>query len=162
MNRNFSRPRRGMVRRDFRMGAVAPAAPQEYGAKDYFVYSIVRPAGIAPAGTDAGSFNVDQDSDFLWQKATYFVMVANDGFLDGTRPIPGITVTIKDTTSGRDIMTTPVPIPAMFGTGELPFILPVPKLLPKVSTITVNFANITDNTTYSYVGLFFHGQKLFG
>ena len=133
-----------------------------YGAKDYFVYSAILTAALAAGGTGVASFNVDKDSDFLWQKSTYFVNVGSDGFLDGTRPIPGITVTIKDTTSGRDIMTAPTPVPAMFGTGELPFILPIPKLLPKVSTITVNFANITDNTAYSYVGLFFHGQKLFG
>lgn len=140
------------------MGAPPPDA---YGAKDYFVYSATLEAGLSSGLTDNAAFNVDNDSDFMWTKATYFVSVGGAAFDASTRPIPGITVTIKDTTSGRDIMTNPVPIPAMFGTGELPFILPVPKLLPRRSTITVNFASI-DDANYGFVGLYFHGPKLFG
>lgn len=163
MNRRRNMP---AIRRRIPMGAVpGPIGPDtqgEYGAKDYFIYDASLVNGLAPAGTGADSFNIDSDADFLWQKGTYFVNVANDGFLDGTRPIPGVAVTIKDTTSGRDIMSAAVPIPAMFGSGELPFILPVAKLMPKTTTIQVNFANITDNTTYTFIGLYFHGQKLFG
>lgn len=140
-----------------RMGQIPMGpAPAQYGAKDYFIYSVVLPTGIAVGGTTSGSFNVDNDSDFLWQKGTYFA----NGDSENTPPV--VTVTIKDTTSGRDLMTAAVPIPAMFGTGELPFILPVPKLLPKTSTITVNFANISAAENYSYLALEFHGQKLFG
>lgn len=134
--------------------------PDQYGAKDYFVYSAVLNGGLASGATDVASFNVDKDSDFLWTKATYWA-TDGTGVTSATRLIPGVTITIKDTTSGRDIMTAPVPIPAMFGTGELPFILPVPKLLPATSTITVNFASL-DDANYSYIGLFFHGPKLFG
>lgn len=135
--------------------------PDQYGAKDYFVYSALLTGGLGTGETDVASFNVDKDSDFLWTKGTFFALVGGAAITADTRPIPGVTVTIKDTTSGRDIMTAPVPIPAMFGTGELPFILPVPKLLPATSTITVNFASI-DDASYSYIGLFFHGPKLFG
>lgn len=136
--------------------------PDQYGAKDYFIYSAVLTGGLSTGSTDVSSFNVDKDSDFMWTKGTYFALLTGGAaFNAGNRPIPGITVTIKDTTSGRDLMTTPVPIPAMFGTGELPFILPVPKLLPATSTITINFASI-DDADYSFVGLYFHGPKLFG
>lgn len=146
-----------------RMGQIPMGAPPtQYGAKDYFIYAAVLATGIASGNTGSASFNVDNDSDFLWQKGTFFANVANDGFDSGSVPIPGVTVVIKDTTSGRDIMSQAVPISALFGTGELPFILPVPKLLPKTSTLTFSFANITDNTSYSFLGLYLHGQKLFG
>lgn len=138
----------------------APPADQ-YGAKDMFIYSAVLDGGLNTGSTDVASFNVDKDSDFLWTKGTYFASIGGVAFDYNTRPIPGITITIKDTTSGRDLMTTPVPIPSLFGTGELPFILPVPKLLPATSTITVNFASI-DDANYGFVGLYFHGPKLFG
>lgn len=140
------------------MGAPPPSA---YAAKDFFTYGIVLENGITSGSNGNGSFNVDNDSDFMWLKGTYFAAVADAQQQSATREVPGVTVTIKDTTSGRDIMNVPVAIPAMFGTGELPFILPVGKLLPKTATITVAFQNITDGD-YSYLALYFHGQKLYG
>lgn len=138
----------------------APPA-DEYGAKDMFVYCAVLDGGLATGATDVATFNVDNDSDFMWTKGTYFALIGGAAFTASSRPIPGITITIKDTTSGRDLMTNPVPIPSMFGIGELPFILPVPKLMPRKSTITINFASI-DDASYSFIGLYFHGPKLFG
>jgi hypothetical protein len=151
-----------MQRRNIPRRPINAPPPASYGAKDYFTYSIVLPATLSAGGTTSGSFNVDKDSDFMWMKGTFYADIGNATQSASSRVIPGVTVVIKDTTSGRDIMTTPVPIPAMFGTGELPFILPTPKLLPAVSTITVSFANITADGDYTYLGLFFHGQKLFG
>jgi hypothetical protein len=149
------------IRQHVPMGRRQPA-PQEYGAKDFFTYSMELPTGLANGLTNSATFTIDNDSDFLWQKSTYFVNVGDAGFNEDSRPIPGVTLVIKDTTSGREMSTTQVPISAMFGTGELPFILPVPKLLARVTTISVTFANITDDTDYSFIGLYFHGQKLFG
>ena len=104
---------------------------------------------------------LDADSDFLWQKFTVYADVGDDGQAADTAVVPGITITIKDTASGRDLMNNAVPLAALAGNGQLPFILPTPKIFQSRGTIQVNVQNITDNITYSSLYLEFIGTKLF-
>lgn len=138
----------------------APPA-NAYAAKDFFTYGIILPAELGSGETQTGSFNLDVDSDFLWQKATFYAQIGGSGQNNGNLVVPGVAVTIKETSSGRDIMTVPVPLAAIAGTGQLPFILPTPKLLPANGTIVVTFSNITGDSDYDYLGFFFEGTKLF-
>lgn len=137
------------------------AQVSKYMAKDFFVYQIGFTAALAPAGTASSQVTLDADSDFLWQKFTGYAQVASDGMTASSLVVPGVSVVITDTASGRQLMNAAVPLPALMGTGPLPFILPTPKIFQSRGTITVNITNITDNTTYSELFLDFVGTKLF-
>ena len=137
------------------------AANSKYFAKDFFVYQIGPLASLAPAASLPGNVTLDADSDFLWQKFNVFATTGNDGATQATQVVPALTITIKDTSSGRDLMNAAVPLPALAGSGQLPFILPTAKIFQARGTIAVNVANISDNETYTGIYLAFVGTKLF-
>lgn len=132
-----------------------------YVARDTFFYQISLTTDLAPAANLPGSVNIDTDSDFFWQKATAHVTSGDDGTTRSNELIPEINVTIKDATTGRDIMNGQVPMRNIFGTGEIPFILPVEKYFGARSQITMQFYNVSDNTTYTTVYVTFSGVKAF-
>lgn len=136
-------------------------AESKYFAKDFFVYQIGPFGSLAAAAQLPGNVTLDADSDFLWQKFTAYADVGDDGQTESATVVPGISITIKDTASGRDLMNAPIPLAALSGNGQLPFILPTPKIFQARGTIAVNVQNITDNTTYSSLYLCFIGTKLF-
>lgn len=131
----------------------------EYRAKDYFIYEVDF-ASIAANASSTGQINVEADSDFVWQKACYFADVAGAQQQQSTREIPLCSVLITDSGSGRQLMNSAVPLTAMFGTGDLPFILPQPKIFVARSTISVQVANFSAATTYR-IRLSFIGTKQF-
>lgn len=137
------------------------AAPSKYMAKDFFAYVIGPFGALAPAAQLPGNVTLDADSDFLWQKLTVFALIGNAGETEATQVVPGITLTIKDTASGRDLMNGPIPIPALCGNGQLPFILPTPKIFQARGTIAVNVVNVTGDDTYTNLYITFIGTKLF-
>lgn len=141
------------------MGAMQNGDP--YIARDFFTYVIAITTAIAPAGTAAGNVTLDADSDFVWQKFTAYVDVGDDGQTADLTVVPGLTLLVTDTASGRSLSNVPVPLAAYSGNGQLPFILSTPKIFKASGQITVNLLNITDNTTYSSTYLCFHGQKGF-
>lgn len=127
---------------------------------DFFVYEVDFTAGIAAGATGNGSFTVQADSDFKWLKACYFADIAVAAQTDSTRIIPLATVLITDQGSGRQLMSAAVPIPSIFGTGQIPFILPVPKIFAAKSTVGVSVVNFSAASTYN-LRLSFIGVKLF-
>lgn len=127
--------------------------------KDFFVYQEDFSA-IANGATASGNINIQADSDFVVQKLTYFADIAAAVQTDSSRVIPLVSVLVTDTGSGRNLMESALPISNLFGTGEIPFILPQPKMFLARSTITVTLANFSAATTYN-VRLSFIGYKIF-
>jgi hypothetical protein len=134
-----------------------------YVARDVFFYEInLSPAGgLAPSASIPGTVNIDTDSDFFWQKSTQHSAVASDGTTYENEELPECDITIKDATTGRDIMNAPVPISNIFGNGRIPFILPVEKYFGARSQISVTVNNVSDNKTYTSIKLTFVGIKAF-
>jgi hypothetical protein len=143
------------------MSKQAPQVPSKYFAKDFFIYQIGPFASLAPAAQLPGNVTLDADSDFLWQKFNVFATIGSAGETQATQAVPAITITIKDTASGRDLMNGPVPLPSLAGSGQLPFILPTAKIFQARGTISVNIANISGDDTYTGIYLAFIGTKLF-
>jgi len=127
--------------------------------KEFFIYNILF-TGLAGGESGSGSINIQADSDFQIQKMTYFATITNANQTDATRVIPLVTTVITDQGSGRQLMNDAVAISNMFGTGEIPFILPTPKIVQARSTINVDVNNLTSGTTYD-IRLSFIGTKLF-
>ena len=127
--------------------------------KDFYIYEEDFSA-LANGATATGSINIQADSDFVLQKLTYFADIAAAVQTDSSRVVPLVTVQITDTGSGRNLMETATPISNIFGTGEIPFILPQPKLFLARSNINITVANFSAGTTYN-LRLALIGHKVF-
>lgn len=137
-----------------------PAAPSKYMAKDFFTWQIGPLGALAPGATLPGNVTLDADADFLWQKFTCYADIANASQTAADKVIPSITINIIDGASQRALMNAAVPLAALCGDGNLPFILPTPKIFQARGTISVQIRNI-GTSTYSAVYLDFVGTKLF-
>lgn len=141
----------GQIKENFSVGG------NQYVSRDLYTYQVsFTAANLTSGATLNGSINIDADSDFVWQKAIYFADDAAADQTDSSRIIPLVTAIITDTGSGRQLMQAGVPVPSIFGTGQLPFVLPIPRLFFASSTISVQVANFNAATAYdlylSFVG----------
>ena len=111
---------------------------------------------------------IEADSSFILQKLAYFptplvfgaIAASVLGLVESQRLLPPVAIVITDTGSGRQLMPAPIPIPSLFGSGALPFILPNPRLFMRNSTIQVTFTNL-DTTNAWTVRLAFIGYKVY-
>lgn len=143
----------------------SPNDPNFYVASFMFVYEVDTltnyPNGIAPAATANLSIQVANDSDFFWSLFNVYGVVDSAGVETSTEPLPGCTIQIQNSTTGRQYMSNPVPLPNLSGGGRLPFVLPIQTLWEKQSVIQITLVNQTTDTTYSNIQLSFIGIKAF-
>ena len=135
----------------------------KYIARDYFTYELVYSTvgGLAPAATVPLTVTIDSDGDFFWTKGCVFADVANDGTTESAKEVPNLTVLITDGTTQRNMSNVPVSVPNLFGSAQLPFILPVAKYFAGRSLITLTVANVSDNKTYTSIRFSLHGVKAY-
>lgn len=126
--------------------------------QEFYTYGLVF-SGLANGTQATGVINIEADSYFKVQKLTYFADIALAAQTDSSRIVPLVTVSVTDTGSGRQLMNEAQPIPALFGTGELPFILPTPKIFKPRTSLSITIANFSSGSTYN-VRLLFNGAKL--
>lgn len=126
--------------------------------EDFYVYQATF-LPLAANGTGTDNINIQADSDFVIQKMTYAANIANAIQTDSSRVLPLVTVQITDSGSGRDMFAESVPITAVMGDGNLPFILPKPKLYASRSSIIINVSNLTASAYNLYINLI--GYKVF-
>ena len=134
--------------------------PGNVRRRDFYTYE----AGVDAIAVGASAndvINIEADADFILQKLTFYADIAGAAQTSGTRIVPNVTVQITDTGSGRQLMSNPIPIPAIFGSGELPFILPNPRLFRKNSTIQIAFTSFEAAITPDVL-LCFIGYKIYG
>jgi hypothetical protein len=127
--------------------------------RDFYTYEAQALAlGVAAPITD--TIQIEADSNFILQKLSAFADLAAAAQLESTRIIPLVTVQLTDTGSGRNLMSNPIPIPSLFGTGALPFVLQNPRIFMRNTTIQVVFTNFSAATTYN-LRLAFIGYKVY-
>jgi hypothetical protein len=125
--------------------------------QDFFVYEVDFSAAVLLAGvTTSGNIAIQADSDFKLLKMCYFA--DSDNTTDASRVIPAVQCTITDQGSGRMLMNQPVPISSIFGTGQIPFIMPVPRIFTARSIIVVSVTNFA--TSAVALKLSFIGAKI--
>jgi hypothetical protein len=121
----------------------------------FYSYSLTFTA-VAPGATATDSFNIEANSDFIWTKATYFADIAAAAQTDGTRVVPLTTLELIDTGSAYQLFSEPQPIPNVFGTGRIPFLVNPAYRFAKNATmrgVLVNFdAAATYNVRLSFIG----------
>ena len=127
--------------------------------QDFYIYSTTVTA-LAAGATATNTINIQADAAFRWEKSTFFADIAAAAVVHGTRIIPLCTVLVTDTGSGRQLMDSAIPIPNIFGSGEIPFILQQPKIFSPRSTLSLIFTNYDAAVTYN-IRLSLIGSKLF-
>jgi len=130
-----------------------------YNAFDFFVYEVDFSA-LAAGASATGQFSVQAEADFLLTKTAYFADIAAAAETVSSQVIPLVTVMINDTGSGRNLMSTAVPVGSMFGRGDLPFILPRQRLFVASSVVNITVTNFSAATAYN-LKLSFIGEKAF-
>lgn len=108
--------------------------------KRFYSYSVIV-AQLAVGGSADKSFNIESDSHFILQKMTFTADIAGASQTDSSRVLPLVTMMVVDSGSARQMMDAPLPIPALMGTGQLPYILPVPHKFSANSTVSVALSN---------------------
>lgn len=140
------------------------AAPQqpvrEVIRKDWFVYDFDGPITVAQGDQATVTFQIEADSDFELIKIGQFADIAKAAQTSSTRVLPLVTMQIKDASSGRSLFFNPIPIPALFGNGDLPHILPVPRMFKSQTTVQIFLENYSAATDYNMF-FAFEGIKYF-
>jgi hypothetical protein len=139
----------------------APWNSPNYVGSTFFAYeSDIPSAGLAAGASTQLSFNVAGDSDFFWTKFCAFALVGGAATTRTNDQLPAVTLSITNTTTGRQYSNAPVPLANMAGTGVFPFILPMVVLWQAFATIQINLSN-EGNTAYSNLQLTFFGIKAY-
>ena len=133
--------------------------PKEYKLrrKDFFTYNI-RFNTLAASGTATLTANVQNDSDFVW---CIGVMAVTDNIFStftAATSVP-ILAELTDSSSGVQLQDSATHISNLFGTSQLPFTLPFPKIFKAGGQISVRLQN--QIATAMVVNLSFHGFKTF-
>lgn len=133
---------------------------QVFGVRDFFTYEVDFAALAGANGTAQGSFTVQADANFLWQYGCFFADEAGAEQTDDSRVIPLVSCVITDSGSGRQLSSGNVPIASLFGTGQLPFVLPTPRFFRAQTQVNISLLNFSAANTYN-LKLSFIGTKFF-
>lgn len=124
--------------------------------KDYFIYSLEF-LPLAASGIAAAAVNIQSDSHFLIELITGVATdVTNATFIAN---VPEL-VNMTDSGSGRNFFDKPVHWNNLFGTAQLPGVLPFPKVINAGSTLTIQLTNL--EATARNVRISLIGFKVFG
>ena len=114
---------------------------------------------LDPAASLPSQINIDAGTDFYWVASTIQIDIGGAAQTQSNAPIPLATVVITDTGSQRQLMNQPVPVTAIFGNGQRPYRLILPRLFRANSIITFNWTNYEVTNTYN-IRAQFHGFRL--
>jgi hypothetical protein len=133
-------------------------APVQVGQQieDFFI-NMPDPILVGAGATVQKALILDQDADFSVQKLTGWV--TDQGVPPVWQAQPLLLVQFRSGGSGRDVFSQAVPFSALFGTGQLPFILPTPRIIRRGSTVTWEITNIGATAYTAY--LLTIGKKTF-
>ena len=128
--------------------------------KDFFIYGS-NFLSIAAGVTQSNSLNIQADSDFDLLKLAFASDLAAGVQTDSTRTIPQCTLILLDTGSGRQLMNQGIDLTTFFGSGNEPFILPMPKRFRANTSLTLSLTNYSTAQTYN-VRMSLIGMKVYG
>lgn len=156
----------GAVRRASQSPAITPALNPFFGllpqalwnnAKDFFAYGFnFLPLGASLTVTQ--SVAIQSDSDFLCcALAGWVTTTADPSAIVNVVPF---TVILFDNGSGRSFQNTALHYHTIIGTAQLPSYLPMPKLIPRGSTVDITLQNLVATSYDARISML--GFKIFG
>lgn len=143
------------------LAANAGRKNQQIISDEFYIYSSGRPAAaLAAGGTTQFNIAIQADSDFLIEKLSFNADAAGATQTESTRLLPNVQVLLTNTGSGRALMNLQFPLTGLFGSGELPMILPRQYLLPASSTLAIQLVSFEAAVT-PFITLNFIGRKIY-
>lgn len=127
---------------------------------DYYTYAASFTA-IASGASQTQFINIEADADFVIEKMAYFADIAGGVQTDSTRVIPIANIALNDSGSGRNLQNQPIALSSIAGQGDLPFVLPLPRIFKANSTISLTLTNTSAATTYANIQISLIGYKRF-
>lgn len=116
--------------------------PEKQRVLNFFSYPL--PAVTLAAGAAGGeTIRIESATDFLWFKSTFWadddpVTLAQTA---ATRVLPSWDVQVQVSGTDRNLFQQALPLPALFGSGEIPFVLPAPLVLYANSEVRFDFTS---------------------
>lgn len=132
---------------------------QQKIATDFFAYNVIFLA-VAAGSSQTNNIQIQADSDFEIQKLTAQI-IFDLTEVGTTEDVQALSALITDTGTGRQLSDVAVPLSSLFGTAQLPFILPNTKILAARSILAVQLSNYASGLDYARVQLSFIGRKIF-
>lgn len=124
----------------------------------FHAYVMNFPALAAAGGTLQQAFQVENSYRFEMMKLSAFVYDAN-GLGISESVLPRLGVLLQDGASSQQLTSAEVPLRSIFGTGELPFVLPAKHIVLGGATFLATVFNRHTVTAFSAV-LVFSGRLL--
>lgn len=145
---------------DTRLSRPNDPVPGSQYSEDWYVY-VAAFGNMAAAAVVNQNVQIQADSSFVLEKLTFYATLQG-----GTAPfldtqIPEVNLQFTDSGSGRILFNSPVPISATAGTGQLPFILPVPRTFKAKANLQFVATNFSAANQYNNVTLVLQGRKVF-
>lgn len=126
-----------------------------------FKYQVPIVASLAAGASAQRTIQFDQNSSFNWLRTTYTVNISGTAEEQSLAILPEVTLQITDQGNGMSFMNSPIPLYAMAGTGQLPYVLPTPQLIQPNASFIYQFANYSSGSTYINLYVQFHGYRIF-
>lgn len=121
---------------------------------EQFIYATPQIALLAAIGSvGLANINISSDADFQVNYVTIDVQQAAV-----VVPNWGGTILITSSDSNKAWMNIAIPVDSIRGTGQMPYVMPIPKLIKANTTITCTATN--NVATATNVALVLHGYKL--
>jgi hypothetical protein len=129
-------------------------------SQNVFFSYIIPFTGLISGGTAQNSLTLAKDVDFIVTKLSQFSDVAAAGQTASTRILPLVKLQITDTSNNIPLFNDFTPIPALFGDGSIPYILPTPYVFPYNGSVNFSMQNYDATQTYN-VYLILSGYKVY-
>lgn len=133
--------------------------PRKYAKKekDFFTYNI-RFNTLGASSTATATASVQNDSDFIWCVGSIVVTAADFTTFTASSSVP-VLVELTDSASGVALQDSQTHVSNLFGTAQLPFTLPYPKVFKAGGQITIRAQN--QSATALVLNFSFHGFKAY-
>lgn len=123
---------------------------------DYVVFT----ENLSNGNSATLSLNIQSDADFECQSLesalVYNILAPALQEVPTGEHFPGITVLIENTGNGQRWSNNPVQVPALFGTGQNPFVLPVSMIMERNAAFKLTVENDSgfdvDRLTFVFSG----------
>lgn len=106
-----------------------------------------------------GSVTIQTDAPFCIINQTYSANALNAGTTKANQVVPNCSILLTDTGSGANLMDKAVAVTSIFGTGELPFAVPMPRVFTTNATLQATVTNL-DPANGLNLMLSFNGVKI--
>lgn len=139
----------------------APILTNKKIVTDFFVYNTSF-SDLNSGQSQTKSIQIQANSHFEVQKLAFTAFYgAAAADQNTTLAVPLVSVLITDTGSGRQWSDQAVQLTSLFGTGQLPALLPTPRILPAASQITIQVNNLFTAQNIVLLTLAFIGRKVY-